>query len=141
MLRRGACFWRHDGVTQGAVWTQPVQREGAELSDVIGAVHAKFPRASIQLTSDVSVHHDPIYFTWQMIAGDRTIMINGVDFGTLAGDGRLQKIVGSGPINPTRSVFQSFPLTRRICAGIVPLIQTDVPQSAGKIRQTQRAIL
>ncbi|WP_299854605.1 nuclear transport factor 2 family protein [uncultured Roseobacter sp.] len=64
------------------------------LVDHIGDVHRQWPGARIELTSEVSTHHDKIYFSWRMITADGATAIEGVDFGTLSPDGRLAQIIG-----------------------------------------------
>ncbi len=65
-----------------------------ELADHIGRFHVQQPDARIELTSRASLHHARIYFSWKMVTNDRKIVTEGVDFGTLSEDGRIQEIVG-----------------------------------------------
>jgi SnoaL-like domain len=60
----------------------------------IGGFHRRWPGARIEISSGVDVHHQVIRFKWQMIGPDGAITLEGMDFGELAADGRLQRIVG-----------------------------------------------
>ncbi|WP_306143892.1 nuclear transport factor 2 family protein [Roseibium sp. MMSF_3412] len=65
-----------------------------QLSAYIGEFHAHMPGARIELVSGASQHNAHFYFKWQLITGDGIVKIDGVDFGTVSADGRLQEIVG-----------------------------------------------
>jgi len=66
----------------------------------IGGFHAMMPGHSIDLTSAVDTHGGFFRFAWVMRKGDE-IVIEGVDFGELAPDGRIRRIVGFfGPFPP-----------------------------------------
>lgn len=72
-------------------------REG--LLRHIGGFHAARPGARIEVVSGVDRHHDVIRFAWRMVAADGAVMVEGIDFGVLAPDGRLARIVGFfGPV-------------------------------------------
>ncbi len=61
----------------------------------IGAFHKDgMPGARIIPSSGVDEHHGRLRFTWRMEGADGSTIIEGIDFGELAGDGRLQRIVG-----------------------------------------------
>ena len=48
-------------------------------------------------------HHDKVRFGWALLDAAGAVLIEGIDFGEVAEDGRLQKIVGFfGPL-PHRS--------------------------------------
>jgi SnoaL-like domain len=66
----------------------------AALIAHIGGFHATQPGARIEITSGIARHHDNIYFKWRMLAADGTVVVEGVDFGTLGADGRLTRITG-----------------------------------------------
>ena len=71
----------------------------AALSAHIGAFHAARPGARIEITSGVDRHHDVLRFAWRMVAADGSVAVEGIDFGVLAADGRLARIVGFfGPV-------------------------------------------
>ena len=45
-------------------------------------------------SSGVDEHHGRLRFTWRMEGADGSTIIEGIDFGELADDGRLQRSVG-----------------------------------------------
>ena len=64
------------------------------LVALIGGMHAQMPGALIDVTSKTDLHHDKLRFAWRFVSGDGAMTIDGIDFGELAEDGRLRKIVG-----------------------------------------------
>jgi hypothetical protein len=88
--------WADDGV-----YTDPtVLVEGREaLVAHIGGFLATTPGARIRATSGIDTHHGRLRFTWTMHAADGSLVVEGVDFGVLAADGRLRRIIGFfGPL-------------------------------------------
>lgn len=79
-----------------ATYTDPQSHaEGPDaLVEVISGFQAQFKDAQIVATSAVDVHHEKFRFTWAMLAADGSKMMEGIDFGELAPDGRIKKIVG-----------------------------------------------
>ena len=61
---------------------------------LIGGMHGQMPGAHIDVTSKTDAHHDKLLFAWRFASGDGSMTIEGIDFGELAEDGRLKKIVG-----------------------------------------------
>mgnify|MGYP005859772519 CR=1 FL=1 len=45
-------------------------------------------------TTEVDHHHDVLRFDWELLAPDGSVVIAGIDVGTLGPDGRLQAITG-----------------------------------------------
>jgi hypothetical protein len=80
----------------GGVYTDP--QSHAEGRDALLALIAGFREqaagASIVATSGADAHHDQLRFTWKMLGADGSTIIEGIDFGELAPDGRIQRIVG-----------------------------------------------
>jgi len=64
------------------------------LIALIGGMHGEMPGARIDVTSKTDLHHNKLRFAWRFVSGDGSMTIDGIDFGELAEDGRLQKIVG-----------------------------------------------
>ena len=64
------------------------------LIALIGGMHGQMPGARIDVTSKTDLHHNKLRFAWRFVSGDGAMTIDGIDFGELAKDGRLQKIVG-----------------------------------------------
>ena len=90
--------WAADGT-----YTDPAAHVAGrkQLVDHIGGVFEKFPGACIELTSGIDAHHEQIRFTWRMVLADGKVLLEGVDFGELAPDGKLHRIVGFfGPLAP-----------------------------------------
>jgi hypothetical protein len=87
----------------GATYTDPQSDvSGIDgLIELISGFQQQVNGAKIVATSAVDVHHDKFRFTWAMQAADGATMIEGIDYGELAPDGRIQKIVGFfGPPPP-----------------------------------------
>lgn len=82
--------------TDGATYTDP----SVHIADLDALVaHARlfaqrWPGAAIVLTGGIDVHNGMVRFAWQVRGPDGRALRAGVDFGELAADGRLQRIVG-----------------------------------------------
>lgn len=90
--------WVEDGT-----YTDPVSHvEGRDaLLNRITAHFEKFPGTQIVPSSRADLHHGMIRFTWKFIGADGKVRNEGMDFGEIASDGRLRKIVGFfGPVKP-----------------------------------------
>lgn len=88
--------WADDGV-----YEDPMGRADGRTALIkhIGAVQSQFPGAVIEPTSGVDHHNSVLRFNWHMRMPDGSVGVAGVDFGTLAEDGRLQSITGFfGPV-------------------------------------------
>lgn len=74
----------------------------AALFAHISKVHAGRPGTRILMTSGLDVHHVVLRFTWKLVNAQGAAVADGIDFGELAADGRLQRIIGFfGPLpNP-----------------------------------------
>jgi hypothetical protein len=83
--------WVDDGT-----YTDPVTHvAGREaLVERISAHLQKYPGSRIVPSSHADVHHGMLRFTWQFLAGDGKVQIEGIDFGEMTPDGRIRKIVG-----------------------------------------------
>ena len=91
-------IWAEDGT-----YTDPTAHvEGrAALVEHIGGFHKQFPGARLEAASGVDAHHGKLRFNWRMRLADGTVFVEGIDFGELSGDGKLQRIVGFfGPLEP-----------------------------------------
>jgi hypothetical protein len=88
--------WADDGT-----YTDPsVHLESRDaLVEHAGRFAERWPGGEIALTSGIDHHHAMIRFTWRVVAPDGQTVREGTDFGELAPDGRLQRIVGFfGPL-------------------------------------------
>jgi len=65
-----------------------------ELSKIVEAVHERFPGYRFQRLSEVDVHHNQVRFAWHLAGPGGDIAAAGIDIGTLAPDGRLERITG-----------------------------------------------
>jgi len=69
------------------------------LSRHIGERQKRMPGARIVMTSGVDVHHGLLRFGWKLVDSGGATVLEGVDIGELAADGRLRKIIGFfGPL-------------------------------------------
>ena len=89
--------WADDGVYSDP--TALVVGREALIQHIAGFIGQQ--GAGLERTSAVDVHHDVLRFEWHIKAPDGSIVAKGFDYGELAEDGRLQKIVGFfGPFPP-----------------------------------------
>jgi hypothetical protein len=92
--------WADDGT-----YTDPLRHaEGRDaLNQAIAGFQQRRPGERITLTSGADHHHGMVRFAWKWYAADGSTILEGVDFGEFASDGRLRRIVGFfGPM-PERS--------------------------------------
>lgn len=66
----------------------------AALNDMVAGVQTQFPGHEIRRTSGIDTHHDEIRFGWELAGPDGAVAVAGIDVGTLAADGRLERITG-----------------------------------------------
>jgi hypothetical protein len=64
------------------------------IDAMIAAVHQQLPGHQLRLAGPVDAHHDRVRFAWEIVGPDDAPVFAGVDFGTLASDGRLRAITG-----------------------------------------------
>ena len=83
--------WADEGV-----YCDPTARvEGrTALVGHIGGFHAQRPGHRIDMASGVDEHDGLLRFAWRMVGPDGGVLVEGMDFGELAPDGRLRLIVG-----------------------------------------------
>ena len=83
--------WADNGV-----YSDPTGRaEGRDgLVQHIAGFQSQFAGHRIDLTSGVDDHDGFLRFTWAMVGPDGAAVIEGIDFGELAPDGRLRRITG-----------------------------------------------
>ena len=85
----------------GGTYTDPATHaEGVDaLLNAIAAFHKQFPGVKIVATSHADYHHHMLRFSWRMTDGAGATRMEGIDFGELAADGRIKRIVGFfGPL-------------------------------------------
>lgn len=90
--------WTDDGV-----YSDPLGRaEGRDaLVTHIAQFHETMPGHRIELTSEPDEHDGFLRFTWEMTGDDAVQVMEGIDFGELAPDGRLRRITGFFGAPPT----------------------------------------
>jgi SnoaL-like protein len=68
--------------------------EGTDgITAMIGAAQQQFPGHRFELAGAPDAHHDRVRFTWQL-HGENGPVATGIDFATVAEDGRLQDVTG-----------------------------------------------
>jgi hypothetical protein len=64
-----------------------------EIATMIGAAQAQFPGHRFELAFGPDAHNDVVRFAWTLV-GDGGAVARGVDFATVADDGRLRNVTG-----------------------------------------------
>lgn len=66
-----------------------------EIDAMIGGAQQQFPGHRFELSFGPDAHNDRVRFAWRLFGpeGDAPVAA-GVDFGTVAGDGRLRSVTG-----------------------------------------------
>jgi hypothetical protein len=83
--------------TEDATYVDPlVTGEGADgIDEMIGGVQQAYPGHRFKLVSGPDAHHDRVRFTWQLFGEDGQVPVaTGIDFATVADDGRLKDVTG-----------------------------------------------
>jgi hypothetical protein len=80
-----------------ASYLDPLQsgsgRDGIDA--MVAAAQTQFPGHRFELTAGPDAHHDRVRFAWRLVgAADGTPVAAGVDFATVADDGRLRDVTG-----------------------------------------------
>jgi SnoaL-like protein len=83
--------WADDGVYSDP--TAHVEGREALVKHVAGFL-ATMKTAKLERASGVEVHHGSLRFAWRIVTPDGKVVGQGFDYGELAEDGRLSKIVG-----------------------------------------------
>ena len=81
--------------TDDARYLDPLMAgEGTDgITGMIGAAQAQFPGHRFELSFGPDAHNDVVRFAWTLRGADGPIA-SGVDFGTVADDGRLRNVTG-----------------------------------------------
>jgi hypothetical protein len=81
--------------TDDARYLDPlVAGDGADgIEAMIAGVQGAYPGHVFKLVSGPDAHHDRVRFTWQL-HGENGPVATGIDFATVAEDGRLQDVTG-----------------------------------------------
>jgi hypothetical protein len=72
-----------------------VSSEGTDgIAAMIGAVQQQYAGHRFELAKGPDAHHDCVRFTWELKNPDGAHVATGIDFATVAGDGRLRTVIG-----------------------------------------------
>jgi len=90
--------WAEDG----RLIDPPLTGEGhAGIEAAARALQQQFPAHRFRRTSGIDAHHDQLRFGWELVSPGGDVVLDGVDVGELAPDGRLRRIVGFfGSLSP-----------------------------------------
>ena len=83
-------------ITEDGTYVDPLMAGDGidEITAMIGAAQDQYPGHRFALHAGPDAHHDQVRFSWTLSAnGDEPIAI-GVDFATVADDGRMRSITG-----------------------------------------------
>jgi len=65
------------------------------IAAMIGGAQAQFPGHRFELAAGPDAHHDRVRFAWKLVSENGGgAVAAGVDFATVAGDGRLREVTG-----------------------------------------------
>jgi hypothetical protein len=80
---------------EDATYVDPLMTgEGQDgISAMIGQAQAQFPGHRFTLSAGPDLHHDRVRFAWRL-AAEGDAVAAGVDFATVAEDGRLRAVTG-----------------------------------------------
>jgi hypothetical protein len=80
----------------GATYVDPMlQGNGPDgINAMIAGAQEQFPGHRVELTSGPDAHHDRVRFAWRLLDPNGATAVAGVDFATLAPDGRLREVIG-----------------------------------------------
>jgi len=82
--------------TESATYLDPLmQGRGHDGIDaMIHGIQQQYPGHRFRRTSEVDAHNDRVRFGWELAAEGQAPLAQGVDFGVIGPDGRLQSITG-----------------------------------------------
>jgi SnoaL-like domain len=84
-----------DAFADDASYVDPLMTgDGTDgIAAMIGAAQQQFPGHRFELSAGPDAHHDVVRFAWTLV-GDGSPVAAGVDFATVAEDGRLRAVTG-----------------------------------------------
>ena len=86
-----------DTFADDASYVDPLMTgEGTEaIAAMIGAAQQQFPGHRFELSAGPDAHNDRVRFAWTLVGAENGPPVAaGVDFATVAGDGRLKAVTG-----------------------------------------------
>ena len=99
--------------------------EGTDgIAAMIGNARQQFPGDRFELSAGPDAHHGRVRFAWTLVGADNgTPAASGVDFASVAGDGRLREVTGFleplGSAPPDAQPGAGRPVGRRTQAAAV----------------------
>jgi hypothetical protein len=83
-------------LTEDAQYVDPLMSgEGVDaINAMISGAQQQFPGHRFELVCGPEAHHDRLRFTWSLAANGSEPVAVGVDFATLADDGRMRSVTG-----------------------------------------------
>jgi hypothetical protein len=85
-----ASAWTADG----RLVDPPLDADGVDgIAGLVDVVLQHYPDHRFRRTSAVDVHHDHARYTWELVAPDGTVAVNGLDVARVEGE-RLASVVG-----------------------------------------------
>jgi hypothetical protein len=85
-----------DTLTEDASYVDPLMSgEGIDgISAMIAGAQQQFPGHRFALVAGPDAHHDRVRFSWSLASDGGEPVAIGVDFATLAEDGRMRSVTG-----------------------------------------------
>jgi hypothetical protein len=86
-----------DTFTDDASYLDPIMAGNgpAEIDAMVAGAQAQFPGTRFELSMGPDLHHDRVRFAWRLVsAAEGAPVAAGVDFATVAEDGRLRDVTG-----------------------------------------------
>ena len=82
--------------TDDASYLDPIMAgEGRDGIDaMVAGIQERFPGHRFRLSFGPDMHNDRVRFAWELAANGGDPVARGVDFGTVADDGRLRDVTG-----------------------------------------------
>jgi hypothetical protein len=78
----------------GELVDPPLDAAGHDaIGSMAQAVQGQFPGHRFRRTTDVDAHHGFARYGWELVAGDGTVAVSGVDIAEVD-DSRLQRVIG-----------------------------------------------
>jgi hypothetical protein len=83
-------------VTEDATYVDPLMTgDGVDgISAMIGVAQQQYPGHRFALVAGPDAHHDRVRFSWSLAPDRGAPIAIGIDFATVAGDGRMRSITG-----------------------------------------------
>lgn len=71
------------------------------IAQMMGAIQQQFPAHRFQLVGEAAGHHDVLHWSWELVAGDGTKVISGIDVAHIDADGRISDLAGFFDVAPS----------------------------------------